>query len=162
MKRIVTLFLIIATVVSCSTDDSIDPPNAFVDLAFSFRMQNKLGEDLLNPMNMNSYKHEDISLFYIISDNQKMNLSLESDDKLIDSYKEGGKEIYHINIRQLHQTGDVNRMEVYLSLSKSEVDKIEMEVIRPDNNTIRKSKIWYNGVLIWDVNENNGNLTIEK
>ncbi|WP_010249203.1 hypothetical protein [Myroides injenensis] len=162
MKRIVTLFLIIYAVVSCNTDDKVDPPNAFVDLAFSFRMQNKSGEDLLNPMNENAYKHENIRLFYIINETQKMNLGLESNDKLIDSYNEGGKEIYHINIRQLHQTTDINRMEVYLSLSKSEVDKIEMEVIRPDNNTIRKSKIWYNGELVWDVNENNGNLTIEK
>lgn len=149
MKNLI-LLLAIFTFVSCE-----DSKEEFynLEMGFDFSVINSNNEDLLNPSTSNSYKYEDIKLYYLVNgikeevfdsnlDNPR-NFSIYKDER--DARYKIGLFLNHIDKSEITTT--------YLSWNENETDTIESKLRRGTNGIIRE-KVWLNGKLIWEINDN--------
>lgn len=144
--------LIILLAVGCNKDD--DCGCTIISLDANISLKSAAGADLLDPDNPDSYKKENIRIYHLINGDEKR---AGVDDIL---YEDGdGINRYRTFVN--HEGSDEFPI-TYIDWSETDRDTIKSEIYRTDNQT-RAIKIWYNGELMWDV-ENGGapDLTIVK
>ena len=143
MKPILFI-LIILLAIGCNKDD--DCGCTIISLDANISLKNTVGEDLLDPNSSNSYKKEDIRIYHLINGEQKRAGIDDVIYKDIDS-------IYRYRTFVNYEGNDEYPV-TYIDWSETDRDTIKSEIYRTDNQT-RAIKIWYNGELMWDV-ENGG------
>jgi hypothetical protein len=139
MKKMIFIFLNLV-LISCHKET---PENkVIVDTVNWIILKNKAGDNLLDPNVPNHYENNKIYVFKLDSDRKEIVLQ----NNKVMSLPEMA---YFISIVEYGiEDAKVNQTTVYLKLSQSEIDTINIEY-KIDNGNLYNTKLWYNGVLRW-------------
>lgn len=144
MKTVLLAFLLLIAV-GCNKDDD-DCGCAIISLSADISIENTAGEDLLDPNSPNSYKKRDIKTYHLINGEEKR-------AGIDDNIYQDADSIYRYRTFVNYEGNDEFPI-TYIDWSETDRDTIKSEIYRTNNQT-RAIKIWYNGDLMWDV-ENGG------
>lgn len=151
MKTIINYFLVMIFLFSCSKDDN--SVSCFTDdSAIQFSVKNEQGVDLLNPSNENSYKESLIDIYWII-DGVKTRIheaNLDCPEFFRIDANENNEYFFTLFLNT--NVDENNRSITYIKWNDIEEDKFECEFRKGENYIIRH-KVWYNGLLVYNMEE---------
>lgn len=130
------LYILLTMFTSCDKKDEQNQ-STLIDVILEFSFEDNKGNDLLNPDFANSYKHEDLKVYYL--DNGVESI-LANNESL--HFISNERNVYTLFIPLPHDTS-------FLKLSEGTIDTIRSEHKVGDNyNYI--TKVWYNNNLVWN------------
>ena len=147
MKTIAALIFL--TLFSSCTKSIDDEPQQQANLAvgIDIGIRNANGEDLLNPSNPNSYKADNIKLYYLINGKKiEINDPKMATPRNFIIYEKDGE--YRIGVTQNYSETESLPI-TYIEWNPNETDTLQAEVYR-NGGLIRSIKTWFNGELMWD------------
>lgn len=144
MKKIL-IVIAVALLLSCSKNDDSEE-QFLVDLGVNISLESTTGDDLLDPENPNSYKKSEIKTYHLIDEVEQR---AGADDVLLQD--PAGTYVFRTFV---NYKGNDEYPITYIDWSETDRDTIKSEIYRTINQ-IRVIKVWYNGELMWDV-ENGG------
>lgn len=142
--RTTLVFAILLFVMSSCNKDKEGKFN--LDAGIEIYVQDKSGNDLLNPSIQNAYKESEIKIYYLIDGVKKEvyypNYDYPRNFRII----EAGSKYYMM----LSPNGNDSEEypTTYIQWNESDTDTIKCEFSRTSNSIIC-TKIWYNGSLAW-------------
>ncbi|MGE4288289.1 MAG: hypothetical protein AB7E36_06340 [Salinivirgaceae bacterium] len=142
--------ILIMLLLGCDTEKPSDMFN--LDAGVSFYVVNENGNDLLDPENENAIGYNDITIYYLV-DGEKQefyNPDLDSPKGFSIFEPEGLFTKYNIGLG-LNTKGTEKITTTLIEWYNTEVDTIKAEIERGDNYAI-STKIWFNDIVVWDVN----------
>lgn len=143
--KFIKIFALCALFFGCKKEEPIGP--FAVDYSVSITFKNKENQDLLDTATINHFKIINIRCFEQLADGGKDEISLENKISKFDSG-------YVICLQLDHEI-------TYLELNKDITDTIKCE-FETTATTECISKVWYNGVLMWQADGTGKYFTVVK
>jgi len=145
MKYLIAMATVLFS--SCSSDDS---DQFIVDTHIDVLIKDSNGNNLLDPENVNSYKEEQIKIFYLVNGQQS-----EVNNSNLD-YPKGFFIYEHENEFRIRIFPNSDKNEetpvTYIMWNNTDIDTIKCSIERKSNSEICK-KVWLNDNLVWEAYE---------
>lgn len=146
MKKVI-LLLVCTFIFSCTKNDDSSYGGARATVAH-FTLKNSQGVDLLDPSNPNSFKENDIRIYFLIDGTEKLmyNTDLDNPDYITISKK---GDSYTIEVLMNEGFTSSNAATTYIQWSPTERDEVKAEYLK-GQGSILKRKVWLNNQLVWE------------
>jgi len=155
MKYFIFLFLFC---ISCNKDHIVKD-STVVAVDISLAVKNKRGDDLLNPENPNSFKKDEIKIFYLINGKSEEASSYYS-DRGYDLDNPRSFSIFKYRNTNNYRIGIVLNADIseefpitYIKWNSMDTDTIKCSILRKNNSEII-NKVWLNGKIAWSSSGN--------
>jgi len=152
----VTLMLISAMIfLSCQEEKNSTNIDTHIEIA----VVDKNGNDLLNPSAENSFKEENIKIYYLINGVVEEVFYPNLDyPRCFRIYERDG--IYRMRLSPNGNEKDEFPV-TYIKWNETDTDTVKCNFSRGDNSLIC-TKVWYNGVLMWEAYATDRCITVVK
>jgi len=155
MKNAVVILVLLACF-SCETSSN---DAVVVDIRIDMTIEDRQGNDLLNPETENSIQQDDIRVYYEIDGKKETYLSCHKDKNVIlDNpagfliYPEDALGKFQLSVFSNPTQGEAITI---IELEGHDDVTLKAQVSRENGNTIVR-KVWYQGNLVWPTETNNG------
>jgi len=145
MKKL-TIFLMVIVLFGCNKSDDVKPSEPWnVDNGIEFSVFNADNEDLLDPSTANHLTASEIKLFYVV------------DGKVEEVF--GNYRIYQHEHEYRIAMGlnfSADTCITYVQWVPNIRDTLKAAYVVRNENAVIESKIWLNGIQIWELSEGGG------
>lgn len=144
MKTTFYVFLVVLLFSSCKKKE--DKMASNIDRKVEISVQDKAGNDLLNPSNPNAYLYENIKTYYVINGvKEEVNNANYDNPKNFMIYEKDGKYLMRLFLNMANaDSPDIT----YVQWSENNTDTFKCESSHNDM-LIKITKLWYNDSLVW-------------
>jgi hypothetical protein len=153
------VFYILSTLLllgSCK-EDITEGVNLDTDLGIS--VFNREGMDLLDPQNPESYKEEEIKIYYLID-----GVKVEQRDPMMDnprSFSLDKNDEKTLLLLYPNYTASEEFPVTFIQWNEADTDTLKCGYARSGKSSVVLTKVWYNGKLMWDVESGKNGRWIE-
>lgn len=143
------IILVMFLIISCSKNSESD----YIDIGIHLKLQDRSGNDLLDPNTNNSYNRDNIKLFHLIDGVEQYYFCGNCDHpKGYYFFKRDNRYVMSIYTNFEVQQDGTDPI-TYIQWNETDRDTVQCHIKRnEDGSYIFCTKVWYNDVLVYDNN----------
>jgi hypothetical protein len=149
MKTTFCILIIVLLLSSCK--EKQDSMSGFIDTNVEISVQDKAGNDLLNPSNQSAYLAQNIKIYYLIDGIKKeINQANLDFTKNFMIYEIDGKYQMRLFLNCSYESTSIT----YVQWNENDTDTFKTEILK-NTNLVLITKLWYNDSMVWNAYDYN-------